>query len=309
MNDKAHSRFDPAAKLALAPQFADYMAGKKVYPVGLEISPSGTCQATCDFCWYAQGAAGSHRNVFLNVTCLRLVLEDCATLGIRAVTWTGGGEPTLYPAFHEVTERAAGMGLAQGLFTNALAMPKYRPQVFDWIRVTMTDRPFKVDCIKPLRVAKTLGFAFNYAGSQDIPYLEDTLALAEVVRADYVQCRPALKFKGETVAIEPPTLEHPLLYVTDYKFEEARKKHGYATCEGFHFLPFLWEDGNLDVCAYMREYPGYTLGNIYKDSLKDILDRAPASVPVQDRCQVACRLHEFNQLVHKSRKLEDKNFP
>lgn len=42
-------RFDPPSKLALHPQFAAYMAGEKVYPINLEISCSGVCQATCPF--------------------------------------------------------------------------------------------------------------------------------------------------------------------------------------------------------------------------------------------------------------------
>ncbi len=309
MNDQAHSRFDPAAKLALAPQFARYMAGKKVYPVGLEISPSGTCTATCSFCWYSQGAAGSHRKVFLETDRVVCLLSECITLRIKAITWTGGGDPALHPDIEGFVRLAFVSEIRQGMFTNALVPPRYDPRLLDWIRVTMTDRPFKVDYIKPLRAAKTLGFAFNYAGPQDLLYLEDTLALAEVVQADYVQARPALKFRGETVDIEPPPLDHPLLYVTDYKFEEAKKKHGYARCEGYHFTPFIWETGDVDVCAYMREYPGYTLGNIYQDSLKAILDRAPVSVPVHEHCQVCCKLHETNKFIHHCRSLEDVNFP
>ncbi len=302
-------RFDPQAKLALHSQFASYMRGEKVYPVGIEISPSGTCQASCGPCFYAHGDLGGFRKVFLEWGRANGLLGECRGLGIKAVTWTGGGEPTLHPNFGDLSHTAHALGLSQGVFTNALAKPKYDSALFDWIRVTMTDKPYKVDCIKPLRAAKTLGFAFNYAGPQDIPYLEDTLALAEVVRADYIQIRPALAFHGQTVNIEPPPISHPLLYVTDYKFEEAKKKHGYATCEGYHFVPFLWETGDLDVCAYMRKHEGYTLGNVYKDSLKDILDRAPASVLVHPQCQVCCKNHEINKAVHHARQLQDANFP
>jgi hypothetical protein len=188
-------------------------------------------------------------------------------------------------------------------------MPKYDPAQLDWIRVTMTDKPYKPECIKPLRAAKTLGFAFNYAGPQDDAYLWQTLKLATEMDADYVQLRPALAFHGKTVDIEPPPFTHPLLQVTDYKFEDAKKPHGYAACEGYHFVPFIWEDGNVDVCAYMRKHEGYTLGNLYKDSLRDILDRAPASVPVHANCQVCCKNHEINKAIHHARQLQDKDFP
>ena len=42
----------------------------------------------------------------------------------------------------------------------------------------------------------------------------------------------------------------------------------------FFFGRFVWEDGNVDACAYMRLYEGFTLGNIYKSSFKAIMDDA-----------------------------------
>lgn len=310
MNAHAQRRLDPRGKIALHSQFADYLAGERVYPVNIEISPSGVCQATCDFCFYAGGAAGSHRAVFLRPEALLELLNQCADLDIKSVTWTGGGEPTLHPHFASAVAYCdTQTSLEQGLFTNALARPKYNPQHLRWIRVTMTDKPWQIDYIKPLRSCKTLGFAFNYKGSTDDAYLHETLRLAEAVQADYVQVRPALDFAGKTVDITPPSFTHPLLHVTDYKFAEAKKRHSYATCEAYHLNPFIWEDGSVDTCAYMRPYPGHTLGNIYIEKLKDILDRAPPSVPVHENCQVCCKLNEMNIAIHEARTLEDKNFP
>ncbi len=306
----AESRLAPREKLATHPQFAAYLAGQSIYPIGIEASPSGICQAECPFCFYAgTGQLGHHRNVMLKAERALEFLREAKELGVKSVSWTGGGEPTLHPEFPRLVEYASYLLLDQGLFTNALAGPKYDPSLFAWIRVTMTDKPYREDVISKLRPAKTLGFAFNYSGAQDDDYLRTTLDLAERVKADYVQVRPALAFHGQTVDIKPPAFAHPLMHVTGYKFDDARHKHGYATCEAYHFSPFLWEDGNLDVCAYQRKHDGYRLGNIYDESLKSILDRAPKSVPVAPFCQVACKLHEMNKAVHAARALEDVNFP
>jgi len=310
MNPHAAKRLDPRGKIALHAAFAGYLAGERVYPVNIEISPCGVCNASCAFCFYANtGELGGHRQVFLQRTHLECVLEDARALGVKSITWTGGGEPTLYPKFGDIAAFTSSLNLQQGLFTNALATPRYDPSFFEWIRVTMTDRPYRRECIAPLRAAKTLGFAFNWSGPRDEAYLIETLGLAADLGADYVQVRPALAFHGQTVDIAPPSFEHPLLHVTHYKFEEAKKKHGYARCEAYHLNPFIWEDGNVDVCAYMRKHPGYTLGNIYHHRLQDILDRAAASVPVSDSCQVCCKLHEMNVAIHEARSLEDRNFP
>jgi len=301
----------PQDKLHLHRQFPDYLAGKRIVPINIEISPCGVCNASCDFCWYAQGAAGSHRKTFLGTVELLRLIDDAAAMGVRSISWTGGGEPSLYPAIASAVAHVSLSGMEQGMFTNALAVPRYDPAKMTWIRVTMTDRPWNEEYIKMLRPARRLGIAFNYAGPQDDDYLRKTLDVAERCGVDYVQMRPALKFHGETVTIFPTIINHPLLHVTDYKFEQASLPHGteYTQCEGYHFVPFVWEDGNVDVCAYMRNYEGYTLGNLYQDRLQDILDRAPASVPVHEKCQVCCRNHETNRAIHAARKLEDVNFP
>jgi len=303
--------FAPRLKLALSPSFSAYMAGKPVVPVNIEVSPSGLCQASCDFCGYSSGAIGSHRNVMLDWYVLDYMLVDASVMGVKSISWTGGGEPSLYPHISAAVIAAHCLRLKQGMFTNALAAPRYDPSLMEWIRVTMTDKPYKPDCIKPLRAAKTLGFAFNYAGPQDDDYLWQTLHLAEDVQADYVQIRPALKQNGETVDIEPPRIEHPLLQVTDYKFTEARKRHGYSQCEGYHVGGvFVWETSEVSVCAYMRgKGDEYILGRLDQESLPSILARAPASVPVAHNCQVCCKLHETNSMIAEARELVDVEFP
>lgn len=304
-------RFAPHHKLVIHSQFADYLAGESIYPIGVEISPSGVCNATCQFCFFAHTDEehGGHHKSFLDYHALLRVLGECSDLGVKAITWTGGGEPTLHPSFPSLVELTFSSGLKQGLFTNALARPAYRPERMEWIRITMTDKPFKTEYIKMLRPAKTLGFAFNYGGEQDKSYLEDTIALAEVVKADYVQVRPALNLKGQTTDIEPPDINHPLVQITSYKFEDAKHRHGYSKCEGYHFVPYIRENGDVDVCSYMMGYDGYSLGNIYKDSFKDIMDRSPKFVLVHPHCQVCCKNHEINKEIDAVRHLEDVDFP
>jgi len=261
------------------------------------------------FCFYSGGALGNHRKVFLARERTLRLIDEAAELGIKAITWTGGGEPTLHPDFPFFVDHAAARGLRQGLFTNCLALPVYSTSRLDWIRVTVTDKPMRPDYIKMLRPCPTVGIAFNYAGPQDDDLLRHALAVGEEAGVTYLQLRPALAFHGQTVDITPSAISHPLLQVTEYKFAEAKKKHGYATCEAYHFVPFVWETGEIAICAYMRKYDGYMLGDLYKDSLKDILDRAPQSVPVLPTCQACCKLHELNRSIHESRSLKEVAFP
>lgn len=305
-----YTGFNPPLKLALHPQFGKLVAGKKVYPINVEISPSGVCPASCQWCFYANtGELGEHRKVFLEKVRTKRLLAELFDMGVKSVSWTGGGDPSVHPDIGQLVEHANICDLKQGMFTNALAKIRFDPSLLEWARVTMTDKPFNVENIRKLRECKTLGFAFNWSGKQDTDYLKQTLDVAYAVKADYVQVRPALKFHGQTTDVEPPDFNDPMMQVTGYKFEDAKHKHGYAKCVAYHLVPFIWEDGNVDVCSYMRKHDGYRLGNIYEKSFKEIMDAAPDFVPVHENCQVCCRNHEHNKTVHAAREVPDKDFP
>jgi len=225
---------------------------------------------------------------------------------LKAITWTGGGEPTLHPMFDKMVSLAATYKFKQGLITNGLAKINYNPTQFDWIRVSVTPNPLNVVNLKKLRACKTLGICINDTGDDEV--IKDTLRIGEKVGVDYVQVRPALFSTGSKSFVRTPTIEHPLLKITKYKYEDQKKDRGYDKCYGYHFVPFLWEDGNVDVCGYMRGVEGYNLGNIYTDKFEDIFDNFPRSVEVRKTCQICCKNHEINKLVNTAINIKDGDF-
>jgi MoaA/NifB/PqqE/SkfB family radical SAM enzyme len=296
-------RFDPASKLVRSERFNIYMNGFQIAPQLVEISPTGLCNAKCDWCFYK----GTKSKDSIAEGVLEEVLREMKKLGVKAVNWTGGGEPTLHEKFDELTDVARDQHLRQGLFTNALEIPTYEPSKFDWIRVSKTNRPFNEEALKYLRDhARTVGLTINYDG--DLGEVERSLDLADRLNLDYVQVRPALGLYGKTTLIHPPLIKHPKLQIAEYKFHEAQKRQDYKECEGFHFVPFVWEDGEVNVCAYQKGQVGYVLGNLYLQSFAEIMGKAPKSVPVRGDCQVCCKNHEVNQTIAHARKLEDIDF-
>jgi MoaA/NifB/PqqE/SkfB family radical SAM enzyme len=303
----AQSRLNPQAKLAAHGKFSAFISGDRVFPINFEVSICHVCQAKCGWCFYS----GTHMKLtpdsILDTDVGIHLIDDIASLGAKAVTWTGGGEPTIHPNFSDFSKAATTVGLKQGMFTNALASPKYNPAIFDWIRVSNTDRPWPVENMKILRSsAPVLGMALNYVG--DDQSVLDALAVGEQVGADYVQVRQALALRGKVVERDPPNIQHPLLHITTYKFDDSDNPHGYTRCYGYNFAPFVWHNGDVDVCGYHRGSVKYTLGNLHKSSIKEIMDSAPRSVPVCGTCQVCCKNHEINKLINSSLELEDPHF-
>jgi len=288
-------RFEPGLKLARHKRLVDYLNGEKIFPINIEISPSGICNAHCDWCFYKD----SPDNHLIDTKLMLKTIKELESFA-QAITWTGGGEPTLHPDFRKFIKT----NLKQGLFTNGLKV-NYDPSIFEWIRVSKTDKDWPVKNIKKLRKCKTLGMCINYLGNDEA--IKEGLKVARKVKADYLQVRPALNVGNNLTFVKRPNLQDKLLLLTDYKFEECSKERTYDRCEGFHFVPFIWQDGDVDVCAYHKGDKKFNLGNLYQNDLMSILQNAPEYVKVKD-CQICCKNHEINKLISNMRKLEDVAF-
>lgn len=304
----AAERFNPQAKLARNPAFAKFIAGEKIPPINVEVSVSHVCQRTCQWCFYAGTHEKMGPNSIMETEVAMKLLFEMRLMGCKAVTWTGGGEPTLHPDFHALVNFAALQGLSQGLFTNGFRRPKYDAAKLDWIRVSNTDKDWPVENMKLIREkAKAMGMAVNYVGDDAVVYR--ALDVGREVGVDYVQVRPALNLRGLVTDRQPPEVKDPLLHITEYKFQDCPNPHGYSNCYGFHFTPFVWHDGDVDVCGYHRKKgPPYTIGNLYRQGFTGIMENAPRHVPVCSTCQVACKNHEINKLINASSEVVDCNF-
>jgi MoaA/NifB/PqqE/SkfB family radical SAM enzyme len=295
-------RFAPQLKLAGNPRLTEYLAGRIVMPINLEISPAGACNAKCPWCFYR----GVRDVKQLSHAVMLKVLSEMRAAGILAVTWTGGGEPTMNVAFGAISRAAWLYGMKQGLITNGMLV-NYNPSDFQWIRVSLTEKAWQVDNLKKLRACPVLGLNINYTGNVD--EIKSSLKVAYDVGADYVEIRPALRCNGETTDIEEPEIDDPKLKKIGYKFVDAKSAvRSYTRCQGYHFVPFIWQDGEVEVCAYHRGSAAHRLGNIYADSLITICQNMPAFVSVTPDCQVCCKNHEINKLINGIQNLTDTEF-
>lgn len=316
-------RFEPGLKLATHEEFGRYLRGESIPPINIEISPSGKCDAACDWCFYRQSGCKipGLDGVLFRESRMEGLVEELAGFGVKSISWTGGGEPSLHPSFPKFEEWVHWAGLEQGLFTNALKEIKYDPTHFQWIRVSKTNKPWNEENLRVLRQCKTLGMCINYNGESDEKLVRDTLEIADKLDAlkekpgheTYVQVRPALKIQGQKTTVEVPKIEHPLLQITDYKFLGSGVERDYSKCEAFHFNPFIWQDGDVDVCGYHRKDQKFNLGNLYSKNeqgrFRYIMKNAPAKVEVVDNCQVCCKLNSMNTMIYLADQLKDRNFP
>src|SRR5512139_1310988 len=89
-------------------------------PVNIEIDLSNRCSLGCEWCHFAythtRGPLAGKRDKpdasipggdLMDTYLARRIIDQLAENGVRSVTWTGGGEPTLHPHFNEIIEYTA----------------------------------------------------------------------------------------------------------------------------------------------------------------------------------------------------------
>lgn len=103
-------------KILLFPDvFLKLVNDEPTNPINIEINLTNRCNHCCSWCTYGYL---HQNNDELDVRVVEEVLKAASSLGVKSVTWTGGGEPTLHPYFQRLIATAASLGFKQGLNTN-----------------------------------------------------------------------------------------------------------------------------------------------------------------------------------------------
>ena len=120
MNSKNDGFLNPYKVLGVletSEKLKDWVSQKR-YPVHVKFDLTGACNLHCIFC----SGVKMQDDLFTNSIpwkVLSATLKDLTARGTRAVTFTGGGEPLLYPHIDKCLELTCNLGLEFGITTNA----------------------------------------------------------------------------------------------------------------------------------------------------------------------------------------------
>ena len=146
-------------------RLAEWQLHGDTFPIQMEINLTNYCNEACRWCISAYSHLSNpamtaqekeqrstklkessmisghpERQRGLDLRHLQVFLERARGKGLRAVTWSGGGEPTTHPDFMGAVRSAAANDLEQGLMTNGLFKSSYVPELGDtlrWLRVSL----------------------------------------------------------------------------------------------------------------------------------------------------------------------------
>ena len=140
------SSFKPAWHIE---RIAMLRRGLDIVPTHVQLIISDLCNQDCHFCAYRMSSGFSvekfpdeHGNKnpirFIPTEKCFEILQDCADLGVGAIEFTGGGEPTVHKDHIEIISFAQSLGMETGLVTNGVRLTDHEAiRNLTWLRISL----------------------------------------------------------------------------------------------------------------------------------------------------------------------------
>lgn len=320
--------FGSQAKMFIhADRVGSYITIGDTYPIFMELNLTDKCNLRCSWCI----SENRGNKDTLDADVLLKFNKEFYEMGGKAVTFSGGGEPTLHKDFIRLTRETKKIGLDLGLMTNGLFNKKLIKVIdnhFRWIRVSVdfvNPKKYKaskgVDGIKIVKenilsFKKTkVGVNCNISSEHE---MRDIIEIMEAFheKVNYIQFRPVLP--RYFVPGEKPELNNEVwdylhlnkkenvnISLDKYMDLQELNYFPFDSCEGHFFSPILDANGDIKICMYHPGKPEFSFGNIYKNSFEEIWKSEKRKKAIDfvrkldynKKCQMCCKLYELNKLI------------
>ena len=292
------------------PRVNDWLKGETVYPIYMEVSPSGACNHRCLYC--GLDFMGYKPN-YLNTEILKERLSELGNLGLKSIMYAGEGEPFLHPDMVPIIEHTKESGIDVALTTNGVLLRKDKVERVlintEWIKVSINggtrETYAKIHQSKPDdfdKVIENLSFAAKIKkdkgykcvlGIQLVLLPEnhhEVVSLAKLARdigMDYLVIKPYSQHP------QSKTNQYSKIQYSDFEYlSDALNKvnsdnfnvifrsnamgkwdnnhRNYEHCFALPFWSYIDADGNVWGCSIYLGDDRFKYGNIYESSFKDI---------------------------------------
>ena len=117
--------------------------GKRIAPVYIRIKPTNYCNHNCYYCSYADSELGLRDAVKKQDQIPREkmleIIDDMADMGVKAVTFSGGGEPLVYPYIADAMQKILDKNINLSIITNGQLLSGARADILSrakWVRIS-----------------------------------------------------------------------------------------------------------------------------------------------------------------------------
>jgi MoaA/NifB/PqqE/SkfB family radical SAM enzyme len=114
-------------------------------PVHIRIKPTNICNHNCHYCSYRAGSLQLGKDMELRDQIpqdkMLEIIDDLIEMGVKAVTFSGGGEPLVYPHILEAIKKLSGSSIKFATLTNGSRLQGEVADIFaqhgTWVRVSI----------------------------------------------------------------------------------------------------------------------------------------------------------------------------
>ncbi len=286
-----------------------WLQGKNIYPLYLEIGLYGGCNHRCVFCAFD---FINYQPVALNTESLKKFILEAKKRGVKAILYSGEGEPLLHPDAAQIIHFTKQAGIDVALVSNGVGLsPQTAKRILpylSWLKISLNAGKkltyVKVHRAKPddfnrvlnnLREAVRIRNKHHYPcviGAQSVllhQNFQEMPALAEKLRGlgiDYLVIKPysqhCFSRQKPKASLKSKNLEWLKKKLKPYargKFqvilrlkamEKITAKKPYDACLGFPFIAHITDTGDVYPCTVFIGQPAFKLGNIYAESFRSI---------------------------------------
>lgn len=288
--------------------FAD---GTVLAPVHIRVKPTNLCNHKCWFCAYrtddlALGAQMQEKDSIPREKMLALAGEF-VEMGVKAVTFSGGGEPLLYPPLPEVIDILAAGGIRVAALSNGTHLKGRMADAFakhgTWIRISLDAwdnesyiqsrgaRPHEfsrlLDNLRAFSERDTqcvLGVSFIVT-HENHQHIAEVCNLLKGCGVSHVKLSGAVvsnDVKGNNtyhqsikeevarqIALAQPSINEKFTILNHYHDLPDRFEKSYEQCPFLRFLTAIGADGNVYTCQDKAYTESGRMGSILERSFKD----------------------------------------
>jgi radical SAM protein with 4Fe4S-binding SPASM domain len=283
-----------------------WIRGEDIYPLYMAISPTTCCNLKCIFCAYSYLP---EKTVFLKKEIMHKILKEFRQLGVRAVFYSGEGEPLMNKGLPQMIIDTYKNSLDAALNTNGILFTKdIAEDVLDkltFIRFSVNAGtvenyqkihgcPAKtfdtvinnireaVKIKKKKKANTTIGVQCLFL-KENADTILDLAKLLKEIQADYLAIKPFLKhprsnFDGELDIGEREELIRQLEALSTKGFQVVVRRNAfqryhsrtYKHCLSLPFMAEIDASGDVYPCGPYLGHKEFVYGNIYKNSFKEI---------------------------------------
>lgn len=293
-------------------------------PITLELNLTNSCNHNCPDCI---GYRDDHA-MFLYTDAVN-VIQQFKDIGVKSVTFSGGGDPLCNAITPRVVKYCSDIGLGVGIVTNGgllhrvdyVDLAKYAT----WLRISLdagSEDVYKLrhgSCADFNQTISNLTNLSKVEGRRSVigvsyltdgkTTLEDIVLAAGIVKdssADYLEFK-SFRYSKANVAdfiieVRQRFADDKFsIYSQSNIYDKDKIEKSYDICHGQHFSAMVLANGDMVRCCEMEikqhEKP---FGNVYKDSVKNIWfgeERCKVLSQSLSHCPPLCRHHISNEIL------------